>query len=307
MNKETQKAIMQALKAYAEDKGLSQEQLAQVLNMNVSYVNAMLKGEFTIGKTAIKDSYFEKVAKAIGYTFKRVYWELKETPEYIQLTTEMLDAKVSGRGKTLIGDTGCGKTYSYSDFMMNYPTHSYGITVSSLHKLKDIINELCDLLGVDTTGSYVSRLKRIANRLNVLKMNGAKPVIMIDEAENLTIPALKMMKALYDALKGICPIVLIGTPQLEKKLDVLNEKDIEGIPQFIRRIKAGIRHIKSGEKKTRFSPFLAGLQDENLATLLISLADNYGELNDYLEYALQEADRMGKPLTEELFRNLFDL
>ncbi|MBK5719764.1 AAA family ATPase [Dysgonomonas sp. Marseille-P4677] len=295
------------MKAYAADKGLSQDPLAQTIKINVSYINAMLRGEFTIGKTEIKDSYFEKVAKAIGYTFKRSYWELKETPEYIQLTTEMLDAKVSGRGKTLIGETGCGKTFSFDDFMMNYPAHSYGITVSSLHKLRDIIDELCELVGVAATGSNVSKLKRIANRLNVLKMGGAKLIFIIDEAENLTIPALKMLKALYDAFRGICPIVLIGTPQLEEKLDKLKEDNVEGIPQFCRRVKAGIRRIKSEEKKKRFSPFFEQLDDEDLKTLLISLADNYGELNDYLEYALQEADRMGAPLTEDLFRKLFDL
>lgn len=307
MDKETKKAIIEALKAYAADKDLSQEQLAQTLKINVSYVNAMLKGEFVIGKTEIKDNLFKKAAKAIGYTFEPVYWVLKQTSEYVQITTELLDAKVSGRGKMLIGETGCGKTYTTNDFLMNYPSHTYRITVSSLHKLKDIVNELCELLGVDTTGSYVNRLKRISNRLNVLKLNGAKLVIIIDEAENLTIPALKMMKALYDALKGICPIVLIGTPQLERKLDTLNEKDIEGIPQFCRRVKAGKRSIKSSDKAKRFSPFLEQVEDEDLKTLLITLADNYGELNDYLEYALEEADRMNVPLTEDFFRKLFDL
>ena len=166
MNKETKRAIIEAMVAYAKDKELSQDQLAQTLKINVSYVNAMLRGESMVGKTEIKDNLFKRAAKAIGYVFERTYWELKETPEYLQITTELLDAKVSGRGKMLIGKTGCGKTFSYNDFVMNYPTHTYGITVSSLHKLKDIINELCDLLSVDTTGSYVSRLKRIAINFN---------------------------------------------------------------------------------------------------------------------------------------------
>ena len=36
-------------------------------------------------------------------------------------------------------------------------------------------------------------------------------------------------------------------------------------------------------------------------------ADNYGELADYLEPALREADAQGKPLTKEFFESMFYL
>lgn len=36
-------------------------------------------------------------------------------------------------------------------------------------------------------------------------------------------------------------------------------------------------------------------------------ADNYGELADYLEPAIREADRRGEPLTKEFFESMFYL
>ena len=258
--------IVDAAKDYVTNNQLTQEAIADRSGVNISYINAMFKGNFFIKAGAknvdIKESYFKKLAKAIGYTFEPVYWELIETAQYLQIYTELLDAKNSGRMKMIIGSTGCGKTYTVNRFVMDCPNNTYRITVSSLHDLNDIINELCELLNITPSGSRVSRLKKIASKLRGIKLENGKPILILDEAENLRLPALKMLKALYDAIKDFCSIVLIGTNQLPDKLDVLNEKNIEGIPQFCRRFKAGKRDIFDINKKHAFRPFLEKVEDE---------------------------------------------
>lgn len=311
MENDLKKQIVDAAKDYVAVNSLSQEAISEKAGMNVSYINAMFKGMFFIKSTSgksveIKDSYFKKLAKAIGYSFEPVFWELVETPQYVQIYTELLDARSSGRVKMLIGETGCGKTYTIDRFMIENPVNSYRITVSNLHNLNDIINELCDLLNLTVTGSRVSKLKKISQKFRTIRLEGGRPVLILDEAENLRIPALKMLKALYDAIRDFCPVVLIGTNQLSNKLDTLSEKDVEGIPQFVRRFKAGRRDILPINKKM-FRPFLNWLPDDDLRVLIESLASNYGELNDYIEPALKEAARNGEELTEEAFRFQFGL
>ena len=224
MESELKKQIVEAAKIYAADNGLSQDAMAEKSGMNISYINAMFKGMATIavkgGKMVeIKDSYYKKLAKAIGYSFEPVFWEQVDTPQYVQIYTELLDARSSGRAKMLIGETGCGKTYTIDRFMIDNPVNSYRITVSGLHNLNDVINELCDLLNLTVAGSRVSKLKKIARKFYSIKLDGGKPILILDEAENLRIPALKMLKALYDAVRDFCPIVTIGTNQLSNKLD----------------------------------------------------------------------------------------
>ena len=307
MKQQIKDNIKNLLIEYRSDNQLAQKDIASKAGINTAYVNAIEQGDTHIGKTKIHDSYYKKIAKVINYQFEKVFWSHEDTPQYLQLYAELMDAKVSGRVRVLIGKTRHGKTYTVDRFTKKVPKDTYRITVSSLYRLKDIVNELCELLRLDTTGSYVTRLKRISKSLNDKKLKGHKPCIIIDEAENMTVPVLRMLKALYDAVKDSCSITIVGTPQFLNKLEFLREKDTDGMPQFYCRLKAGIRWIKDIDKQSDFTPFFELIEDKDLKTLLLNLADNYGELNDYLEYALQEADRMNTTLTEDLFKNLFNL
>lgn len=49
------------------------------------------------------------------------------------------------------------------------------------------------------------------------------------------------------------------------------------------------------------------IKDEELRQLLSRIADNYGELHDYLERAMREADEQGEPLTVELFKEMYNI
>ena len=113
------------------------------------------------------------------------------------------------------------------------------------------------------------------------------------------------MKALYDGVVGYAGLVLIGTTQLTRSLAKLKNKDRQGMPQLYRRIKAGIRHINPVPD---FSIFYAKYQVEKpLVKLLDSLCENYGELHDYLEPVLREADEQEVPISEDLFRLVHDM
>ena len=112
------------------------------------------------------------------------------------------------------------------------------------------------------------------------------------------------MKELYDGLIGCCSIVMMGTPQLLRNIDIMRKKDKPGIPQFYRRVKFGIRVLPDIDKS--FKLFLNGI-DANLKKFLQDNCDNYGELHDVLVPAMREADRLGEPLTETLVRKILNM
>ena len=160
------------------------------------------------------------------------------------------------------------------------------------------------VLKVSFDGSVSYRIDRISVELSRIADNGNLPILVFDEAEYLSVRGLLSIKTIYDYLKGICAIVMIGTDDILNKLEKTKRK--EGMPQFIRRFKAGIRHVRPIDRT--FARFFEGRgYGKDLMKLLRMNADNYGELADYLEPAIREADRRGEPLAKEFFESMFYL
>ncbi len=180
-----------------------------------------------------------------------------------------------------------------------------------MHRVKDIILQLAEAIGVKSHllheyNYQIDLLMGISNKLKELKMMGHQPLVIIDEAENLRLPVIQVLKGLYDHIVGYSSIVMIGTSQLTDALQRMRIKNKNGAPQFYRRIKAGIRVIPAEKDfKAFYKKF--NIDDKELCSLLNELCENYGELHDYLEPAIRAADEKGKPLTEQFFRIMYNL
>ena len=313
METKLKKQIVDAARKYCGENRLGQDEIATIAGISPGYINSMFKGKEThkAGKdneAIISDKTYRKLAQAIKFPLEKEYWETIETSQYLSIKATLITAKANGRTAMIIGSTGCGKTYTVNNFCIDYPVNTFRLTMSCLYTLQDVLNELCEKLKITTKGNKLHKMNRVIERLRNIKLEGGKPIIIFDEAENMGIALLKMLKGLYDGIKNYCSIVLIGTNQLTDKLNKLKTRDKDGIPQFCRRFKAGKVELKEVQKKEMagfFENF--GIADKNFIDLLLSMAENYGELNDYLEPAFKEADRLEQPLDIDLFRMIYDL
>jgi len=309
MTEELKYQIIAGVQEYARQKHLSNNDVAKMAGINSGYISAMFRNQFTTvvdnKETPIGDKWFYKLAEWAGLPIKKHYWELIQTTQFTEIVPALETAKKLSKVSVLIAPTGTGKTFTIDKFCNRHPQHTYKITVSSVHRLPDILRELIDKLGIPYGWSTAARLNSIIDRMRELKRSGYNPMIIIDEAENLELPVLKMLKGLYDGVNNYSAIVLIGTDQLISKLTRLKRHDRSGVPQFYRRIKAGIRYISNSKN---FAPFFEKyVDDKGLRKLLNDLCDNYGELNDYLEPALRESDEKGEQLTEHSFRIMYNM
>lgn len=306
MTLQEKQAIVEAAKNYIQEKKISQNELADRAGLNSSYMSSLVNGVFTFmdkrtGKSSdIKEIYFVKLAKAIDYKLKKEYWPMVETPQLIDVLKALTEAK-GGKTRMIIGETGCGKTYSLNKFSAAYPKGTYVVTVSNADYQNDLLRKIQRAIGIDCTGSPSERLDKISVELSRRYDAGLSPVLIFDESEYLKIPALLNVKTIYDYLKDTCGIVLIGTDDLLKKLESVQSKP--GMKQFYSRFKAGQRSIRSIDKK--YSLFLSGKgYSEELIECIQKNASDYRGVSDYLIPALKEADRMGVELTAELFKTI---
>lgn len=306
MTLQEKQTIVEAAKNYIQEKKISQNELADRAGLNSSYMSSLVNGVFTFmdkrtGKSSdIKEIYFVKLAKAIDYKLKKEYWPMVETPQLIDVLKALTEAK-GGKTRMIIGETGCGKTYSLNKFSAAYPKGTYVVTVSNADYQNDLLRKIQRAIGIDCTGSPSERLDKISVELSRRYDAGLNPVLIFDESEYLKIPALLNVKTIYDYLKDTCGIVLIGTDDLLKKLESVQSKP--GMKQFYSRFKAGQRSIRSIDKK--YSLFLSGKgYSEELVECIQKNASDYRGVSDYLIPALKEADRMGVELTAELFKTI---
>ena len=310
MTREEKQQIVKAAQAYMADKGISQNELAKLTGVNASYLSNILKGVFTFTnsrtgeESPIADKWFLAMADRIGVKIKKEYWPLVQTEQFIDIVKELTEAKESAATRIIVGETGCGKSYTVERFRLAYPQGTYVVTCNQNDKICDLVRKIQQALKVSFDGSVSYRIDRISMELSRIADNGQHPVLIFDEAEYLTVRGLLSIKTIYDYLKGICGIVMIGTTDILDKLE--RSKRREGMPQFIRRFKAGIRNVRPIDRT--FAKFFDGRgYAKDLINLLRMNADNYGELADYLEPALREADAQGKPLTKEFFESMFYL
>jgi len=306
MQQELKYRIVSAANEYIKEKALTQNEVARLAGINAGYLSNMLREQFTTTvnnkPVEIAEKWFYQLADFCGLPFKKQYWEPLPTKQFTQVLTQLEFAKKHSRTVTLVCDTGFGKSYIVDRFQHRHPRQCIRVTVNSSYKLKDVLTDICDKLGIDAAWSTSITLKNIIEKLKDLKRNGEKIIIIIDEAENMQLPLLKILKGLYDGINGYAAIALIATEQLINSLERMRKKDAIGVPQLYRRLKAGIRHITN--HTDGFTLFFEKYipKEKGLQKLLLTLCSNYGELHDYLEPVLREADETDQPVTENFFR-----
>jgi DNA transposition AAA+ family ATPase len=312
MELSTKKRIALEAKLYIKENAISQTDLAVKADVRKEYMSNMFKynSDFTVNagndKTVvIPDKYFDKIADFIGYSYTKTYWDNQATTQFSSVIANLQESKAHGTTNVIIGATGSGKSHCINLFRRKNPSATFIVTVGSSDNLSDLIDKVIDELKLTTGKSKSKKIRDIAQKLRSLKDNGLTPQLIFDEAEYMKQPALCSMKELHDYLNEYCSIVLMGTDQLLTNLDVMRKKNKQGIPQFYRRIKFGIRQLPHIDKS--FDLFLTDIESNDVKKFLRTICDNYGELHDVLVPVRRAADKTGEEITEQLIRKVLNL
>ncbi|MGR3790288.1 hypothetical protein BWK63_12915 [Flavobacterium covae] len=305
MTTEQKNTIVNALEAYLSKYDISANVFVEKTGINESYITNMRNRSFKVGKTEIKEKWFIAVAKNIGFELEKNYWKRQFTNQTTAMLAVLEDAKFYGLTNVIIGETGCGKSYTAQWFADANPQYMFIIKVGSSDNLSDLIDKILEVTKIPISKTKSKNISSIVKYFKKLKFEGYKPMLIFDECEYMKQATLCMMKELYDDLLKECSIILIGTDELLDKLDKMRKRKKEGMRQFYRRLKFRVRVLPSID--TSFKLFLNEIEDKDLKTFLQRNCENYGELHDALVPAMREADRTGEPLTEDFVRKVLNI
>ncbi|WP_271783902.1 ATP-binding protein [Aquimarina algiphila] len=305
--------IAQAVKEFMDTHGIKQSDIARKSGVRQEYLTNILKkdSDFTYdagknGTGFIPVRHFNKLAEFIGFQIQKQYWQLQPTEQTANILATLKDAKEYGYTNVIIGETGCGKSFTCKLFAKKNPIDVFIITIGSSDNIGDMLDKVMDAINLRITSRTKSKkIREIIKKLRYLKDTGHSPMIIFDEAEYMKQPALCSMKELYDNLVNHCSIILVGTDQLVRNIEVMKKRNKPGIPQLYRRIKFGIRQLPSVDRS--FALFLQDIEDIKVRNFLTKVCENYGELHDVLVPVLREADRLNEQLTIELIRKALNL
>jgi len=309
MNNTTKDNIISVLNQWLTDNEYTANDFSAKSNVPANYLSYMRKNIYFISTggrdVEIDDRYFRMICEAIDYDPEnKLAWTPRQTPQFTQMITYLADAKKHGYTNIIIGETGSGKTYCTDIFMKQNPKDIFKVTVGSLDNITDLLDKLGQSMRIPLVGSPSKKLRDITKHIIKLKLDGRDPMIVWDESEYLKQATLANIKEMHDHLYGKCALIMIGTNQLLTKIEKLKNKNAPGMPQFYRRVKYGIRHLRPID--TRFKEFLTSIADKDLKRFLQDECENYGELHDALLPAMREAERMGEALTENLVRTILN-
>lgn len=302
--------IVSTAKQYQQDQNLNNVKLSTLCGVNEGYLSNILNSKFDYipaGKTspvAIPDKYFVMLAETVDYSLKKVFWRHVDTVEFKHALFTLNEAKSEQLIRTLVLPTGSGKSYTSELFKRVNALHTYVIKMDILLTINDLFNELALQLNIPNRGSKGWKKAQILIELRQLKRQGHNPLVVLDEAENMSLQMMRVIKGFIDGVKDCAGIVLVGTPKLWDLIEEAKRKDTQSGPQFYRRVKVGKREIKVDENRSRrYDPFfkMLGIVEKSFQKLLCELCDNYGELHDYVEPAMRKADEKDMPFNVDFF------
>ena len=197
------------IKDYIQKTGKSQSGVAQELGISPGALSGYIGGHYKAPHT-ITTKIEELAAINVQKKVAPKEPEFVETGISRQVTNAIRYSHLQGKISVVYGDAGIGKTVAFRNYLAKN-TLAIGVTISPTYASITGVNELiADQLGVR---ERVAR-KQTAEIIN--KLRGSGRVLVIDEAQHLTVRALTHLRCISDESGvGIC---MIGNDEVYTKV-----------------------------------------------------------------------------------------
>lgn len=205
---EYQQAI-DALKEYMAESGKNQAQIVKELGKSSGLISAFLSGKYTTPHAIIPSvmSYIEVNRKkkaaptAPGYA---------ETSLSRLMEASIAYAHVQGLQTVIYGDAGVGKTTAANAYTEREKLATYIYARPDCASYTGVMSLVADAFGIR------DRITRNITNEFIKRMKGSGRVLIVDEAQHLTVRALNHLRCISDE-SGV-GIALVGNEEVYSKL-----------------------------------------------------------------------------------------
>lgn len=202
----------------AKDSRQSKVRHAHSLGINPSVYSRLLNGETD---RLLSEGEWVRVGMELNVNMKGLDWKPAKTPTFSVINAQLAYCKDNGLSAIFCDDKGIGKTFAAVYFSLQSPNVAY-VDCSRGHTKRELIRAVARKFGFE----YKGKLAEVKANLidNILTLD--KPLLILDEAGDLSYEAWLEIKSLWNALEFMCGFYMMGANGLKAKIDrqIVNRK-----------------------------------------------------------------------------------
>ena len=224
----------------------SDAKFAVSLGINNAQYSRIKNGEL---ERVLSDANWISIARKLEVNISDTpEWKTAETPVF-KFITKQLEICQNGRLCSMLCDlSDIGKTYTARYYAKTHKNAVY-IDCSQVKYKQNLIRQIAKSFGVGNTGRYTDVYEDLVFYLKTLPT----PLVILDEAGDLSYEAFLEIKALQNATDKICAFYMMGADGLKEKIRRSIDNKKVGYAEIFSRFgkKYGIVIPESGEEKLK--------------------------------------------------------
>ncbi|HLN56118.1 MAG TPA: ATP-binding protein [Bacteroidales bacterium] len=206
----------------------SDSKFAVTLGISASQYSRIVKREYD---GVLSDANWIHVARKLGVELSSSpKWVTASTPAYQYIAAQLQYCQELSTGGIFCDKAAIGKTYTARCYIREHK-HAIYIDCSQVKSKRMLLKQIAKEFGITPIGLYREIYEDLVYYLRSIE----KPLVILDEAGDLSYEAFLELKALYNATDGFCGWYMMGADGLRKKFEKNRERYKVGYQEIFSR------------------------------------------------------------------------
>lgn len=211
VTEELKHRILAAIAEARENFGGSDNKFAVSIGISASQYSRIKRGEID---RVISDSAWVSIARKLDVSPNAgTAWKTAITPVFTFITTQLEMCQQESVSTLLCDLSDIGKSYTAKVYCKSHKNSVY-VDCSQVKSRQKLIRYIANGLGLSNTGKYADVYGDLVYYIKTIE----HPLIILDEAGDLSYEAFLEIKALWNATENACGYYMMGADGLKEKI-----------------------------------------------------------------------------------------
>lgn len=289
ITKEFKQRVLHAVLEQREQWSGTDAQFAAQIGLSAAVFSRLKKGDI---EKLISPTQWVTMGRQMGVSVNERTWKVARTIVYNNIHDNLTFCKEFSKSMILVDDCGIGKTFCAKHIVRGM-ADSFYFDCSQAKTRTQFIRALAKTVGMDNKGKYNDVKANLKYYLSMIN----KPLIVLDEAGDLSYPAFLELKELWNGTEGTCAWYMMGADGLKAKMNrgISNEKvgyaEIFSrfSDEFVKLVPAGVDDKKSFYRRLIADVASVNIKDDALVGKMVNKCLSKGSTLRFLETLIQMA------------------